>query len=453
MLDTADTIAAIASAREGALRGIVRVSGPDAVTCLARVFKPDEPLELEQLKTPIVLAGAVHTAPPIGLVPCDVYVWPDLRSYTRQPAFEIHTFGSLPILEAVLAALCQSGSRLAAPGEFTMRAFLAGRLDLTQAEAVLGVIDARGETELDIALHQLAGGLARPLHKLREQLLDVLAHLEAGLDFVEEDIEFITTRELEHQLAEIYDAIAAIVQQMTERVHAVGEPRVVLYGWPNVGKSSLFNALTGAPAAIVSDLAGTTRDYVTRRTSLNGREILLVDTAGIELNASDGVTAASQIVTRDQSQQASVGVLCLDASRPLNDWERHELADKSVVPRVVVLTKCDAELRSDFDGEGIRTSCWSKIGLRALRDAITARLEESDASSSWVASTAVRCQASLRNAALSLQQARSLAVNGQGDELIAAELRIALDDLGSVVGAVYTDDILDRIFSRFCIGK
>ncbi|HND54323.1 MAG TPA: 50S ribosome-binding GTPase, partial [Pirellulaceae bacterium] len=292
--DPSDTIAAIASAPGGSLRGVVRISGPDCLECVRALFRPtraksvdaaspsasfatlkrdsattrdtlrsdDEPSAAGPAR---VIAGLVALPAPWGELPVELYWWPGVRSYTRQPTAEFHTLGSPPLVGALLAAACRSGARLAEPGEFTLRAFLAGRLDLTQAEAVLGVIDARGRTELDVALRQLAGGLAQPLQRARSELLDLLARLEAGLDFVEEDIEFVTAAELDEACQAIERLLSDVAARMRTRETAGGELRVALRGWPNVGKSSLLNALAGRTAALVSGVPGTTRDYVAQR--------------------------------------------------------------------------------------------------------------------------------------------------------------------------------------------
>jgi tRNA modification GTPase len=381
----------------------------------------------------------------------------------------LHTFGSPPLLEAACRTLCEAGARPAEPGEFTLRAFLAGRIDLTQAEAVLGVIDARGQLELRAALAQLAGGLAAPLASLRESLLELLAHLEAGLDFVEVDIAFITAEELDSQLAAAEEKVRRVAAQMVGRSRSGDEPRVVLGGWPNVGKSSLLNALAGAEAAIVSDLPGTTRDYVGVRTRLDGLECRLIDTAGVDVSLGDethndgeagdkavaaAVARAAQSRTEQQAGDADLVLFCLDASRPLNDWERGELTASPNTARLCVLTKSDLPRRSDLHTEAISTSSRSGAGLDALRRAIRRELEISLASdAARVAATALRCRESLRLAAEGLARARDLACHELGEELVAAEVRAALNELGQVVGAVYTDDLLDRIFSRFCIGK
>ena len=450
--DIDDTICAIATAPGGALRGIVRISGPACLAAVGTVFQADDERDLASVRQPSTLAGCLRLPPPLGDVPCRLYLWPTESSYTRQPMAELHTLGSPPLLETALEAACQNGARLARPGEFTLRAFLAGRLDLTQAEAVLGVIDARGQAQLQTALAQLAGGLAGPLAALRERLLDLLAHLEAGLDFSEEDIEFISARRLGDELAAAEGQVSALAERMIAR-RAVGElPRVVLLGEPNAGKSSLFNALAGSTAAIVADEAGTTRDFVVCRLDLDGAACLLVDTAGIAA-AAEGVAAAAQAATGAQSEQADVTILCLDASRPPTAWELAAF-DHGTHSQIVVWTKIDAAVGPPGpSANAIATSSLTGAGLPQLRRAIAVAVQGAGAEAGVVASTASRCRESLDLAAAALARARELAAAGGSEELVAAELRSALDGLGQVVGAVYTEDVLDRVFSRFCIGK
>jgi tRNA modification GTPase len=479
-LDLDDTIVAIASAPSGALRGIVRLSGPASAACVGSVFRavtstgsdvfggqhrsitehqqlPKSP-ETLIVQSPSLLVGQLTLPGELGVVPARLYLWPNDRSYTRQPSAELHTIGSPPLLETVVESLCQAGARLARPGEFTLRAFLAGRLDLTQAEAVLGVIDARGQVQLDTALAQLAGGLASPLAALRERLLELLAHLEAGLDFVDEDIEFITTAELEAQLS----AAAHEVQRLADRVHwrrdTIELPRIVLVGPPNAGKSSLFNALAGADAAIVASTAGTTRDYVTYRMAAEGQEFLLVDTAGqSEINHADGghdapLVALSQAFTERQKRDADVAIVCRETHRnPVGAFRFAHAPYASDASTILVWTKCDVAA-PPADQPGLATSSANGAGIAELKRAIAARLCERSADT-VVGNTAARCGESLHLAAAALARARDLATTGTGDELVAAEVRMALDGLAQVAGAVYTDDVLDRVFSKFCIGK
>ncbi len=448
-----DTISAVASAWGSGLRGIVRISGPQTVDVLSRIFQCREG-NLSDHNLPTVVAGDIRMPAPFPSVPGDVYLWPTARSYTRQPSAEIHTIGSAPILDTIVEALCRAGARLAEAGEFTMRAFLAGRLDLTQAEAVLGVIDAQTQSDLDVALGQLAGGLRTPLNELREDLLDLLSHLEAGLDFVDEDIEFITVEYLTSQLQATLAKCRHIEWTMRQRSESTDYFRVVLMGAPNVGKSSLLNALAESNTAIVSDLAGTTRDYVSRPVEIHKLPCLLVDTAGVQGFPDGDLEKSAQTVTQEQSRQAHLQLFCLDATRPLNEWERTQIAATNDIDRIFVLTKCDAPRATDFRASAVATSSVDGHGLEQLRDAMRDRLlATATRSPASVSLTSARCRECLRTACENLESAVEAAMNQLGEELVAAELRSSLEHLGQVVGTVYTDDVLDRVFSRFCIGK
>lgn len=453
-----DTIAAIASAPGPAARGIVRLSGPDVLNILQQCFTAPR-ADWQQQRRAARTEGTLELDAPLGPVPCELYYWPGARSYTRQPTAELHLVGSPPIVEAALARVCRLGARLANPGEFTLRAFLAGRLDLTQAEAVLGVIDAASRRELDVALRQLAGGLATPLHRIREQLLDLVAHLEAGLDFVEEDIEFLAHDELLGQLAAAERELDELLAQLGHRAHREDVARITLRGLPNAGKSSLLNALAGTDTALVSDEAGTTRDYLTHSMTLDGLACQFIDTAGVESAAPlDEIQQAAQHAAHQQVQDAHLEVLCIDRSRPLADWEFEQLRRPPAATRLVVLTKVDLpagipESQHPLLAGAIETSARSGTGLQQLRSAIRRQFLSSDSAIGFLDSTSQRCRDSIDAARRRVAEARATAEHFHGEDLVAAELRLALDELGRTVGAVYTDDILDRIFSRFCIGK
>jgi tRNA modification GTPase len=486
---TDDTICAIATGSGGAARGIVRVSGPDAAAIAARVFEGATGESLETLRHASVLAGRVRfdLDGSVRPLPCDLILWPTNRSYTREPVAEFHTIGSPPVLKSLLAAVCRAGARIAEPGEFTLRAFLAGRIDLTQAEAVLGVIDARGADELSSALAQLAGGLARPLHQLREELLRLLADLEAGLDFVEEDIEFVSRSELLERIQAAGESLGDIARQMESRAVASDAAQIALIGPPNVGKSSLFNALvdrcgyhpeTAAQhRALVSPQRGTTRDYLTATISLDGVVCELVDTAGIDTTAhrqprksknndervdSTDIDAAAQAHTSECRQRATIRAYCIEAANvvALGEQADPRALAAGVDCDLIILTKSDL-MPSPCSGSlcchlpVAITSSRSGSGIDYLCETIRTQLTQGAAAQSGqvVAGTADRCRDSIRLAAHSLQSAADmLRING-GNELVAVDIRTALAELGKVVGAVYTDDLLDRIFSRFCIGK
>jgi len=452
-----DTIAAVASALGGAARGIIRISGPRALECLASIGGSTQSSPPTGPRGPSASAGTL-VLPEFGAsIPCDFFVWPCPRSYTREPTVELHLPGSPPVLDAALAAVCRSGARPAKPGEFTLRAFLAGRIDLTQAEAVLGAIDARDERELRTALKQMAGGLAGPLTKLRGDLLDLLAHLEAGLDFVEEDIEFISREELLGTIGAARDALLDLQRRMTARSDAAVLPAVALVGAPNVGKSTLFNALAGDAQALVSPQAGTTRDYLAAAIDCEGVAVELVDTAGLTPTALNAIDAAAQRGSREQAGAATLTLACFDRSRAPTAHEAEQLRGDDTA-RIVVWTKADLPPAASTPalvatGHAV-VALDDDASLRRLRTMIGQRLASlTGGSADVVATTAVRCRTSLAEAARQLDDAERTARERRGEELVAAALRAALNELGEIVGAIYTDDILDRIFSRFCIGK
>jgi tRNA modification GTPase len=466
-----DTIVAIASPPGGAARGIVRLSGPSRGGCLENCFRPDSPLQLTTLTRATVVPGILRLAGFASSAPCELYLWPGKRSYTGQPVAEVHTLGSPPVLEAVVQAACGGGARPAEPGEFTLRAFLAGRIDLTQAEAVLGVIDAAGAAELDAALKQLAGGLAVPLRRLRNDLLELLAHLEAGFDFADEDLPFITAEELLAQLDARSSQVDELARRLAFRGESAARARVALVGPPNVGKSSLFNALAGRQGAIVSEVPGTTRDYLIAQLDLDGVKCELVDTAGIDdapiRDETTAVAAAAQQMTHEQFRAAHVRVICVECGGARDGGGEQiregRVNDGNPTEEIVVLTKCDkyvglpslTPLSSQAERPCVLpTSAATGDGIADLKAAIRAAvLRLSGPQGEVVAGTAVRCGESLRLAAASLDRASAAVSAGIGEELIAAEVRVALNELGKVAGAVYTEDVLDRIFSRFCIGK
>ena len=444
-----DTIAAIASAAGGAPRGIVRVSGEGVADVLRRCFVA--PAFDPGVQRARVYSGHVCLKEPAIELPCRLYYWPTARSYTGQPSAELHTIGSPPLLEALLDAVRAAGARLARPGEFTLRGFLAGRIDLTQAEAVLGVIDATTDAELSTALNQLAGGLAAPLRVLRGTLLDLLADLEAGLDFVDEDIAFISRDELIARLGGAATEVRRVASQMRQRDASEGLPRVVLVGPPNAGKSSLFNALIGRRQAIVADAPGTTRDYLVATLDLDDLRCEVCDTAGIDASETSEVGRSAQAQRLDAVRRAEVELVCHDATRARVD-EVHGPSDSQVErARIRVWTKSD--LAHDAPSDGIATSVVTGQGLDGLRAALRASLQQLGPQAGGVRATAARCRGTLDEAAAALARAARLAEASQGEELVAAEVRVALQALGEVAGAVYTEDLLDRVFSRFCIGK
>lgn len=446
-LDPNDTIVAVSSPPGSSARGLVRISGPRAWAVALEGFEPAEPWPPP--RHPEARAGDLRVAGLRPTLPARLALWPGPRTYTGQDLAEVHMVGSPPLLNLYLAGCLARGARAAEPGEFTLRAFLSGRIDLTRAEAVLGVIEADRPARLDAALEQLAGGLSRPLLALRDRLLDLLAHLEADLDFADEpDVDPIARAALAAELDEAAARLAALARQLDERDRPEGYPRVVLIGPPNAGKSRLFNALAGEDRAIVSPRAGTTRDYLTALCDCDGLTVELVDTAGIEL-AADDVAALAQSHRARQAEHAELRLDCWPAA-----WgPRPEAEDDGEdSPTLRVATRCD-EPGGPLSPLEIATSAASGAGLDVLRAAIARSLRSARSETNAPAGTAARCRGSLLQAESALRSAAEALVSGGGDELVAFDVRLAAEELGKVVGAVVTDDILDRIFRRFCIGK
>jgi tRNA modification GTPase len=380
-------------------------------------------------------------------LPANIYVWPGPRTFTGQDLVELHIISSPPVVEFLIAQILNAGARAAQAGEFTLRAFLSGKLDLTQAEAVLGIIEAGNRDELKQALVQLAGGMARPLTDLRDDLINLLADVEAGLDFAEEDITFVGQTDLLNRLARGMAQVTLMQKQLQERSLGQRPFRVVIAGKPNAGKSSLFNALAGAGAALVSPVPGTTRDYLVKTLKIEDVTLELIDTAGWQ--ETNGTTAdQAQTLGRQQAEQADLVLLCLEAGQPIDEKATAVLAGKHFPAVIGVATKCDLASPAPHL---LATSAETHFGLDSLRN----RLAEKARSffRPGLAPSLSRCRHHVEALLEHLRRAHGIVLYQEPAEVLALELRGALDEIGEMVGTVYTDDLLDRIFSRFCIGK
>ena len=435
---------ALSSAPGPGARAVVRLSGPRAFAVAGGVFAPAAALELPQrgFHEGHVLLPGLHSP-----LPADLYAWPGPRTYTGQDLVELHTLSCPPLLDLLIAELLRHGARAAQPGEFTLRAFLAGKLDLTQAEAVLGIIEAGGRDELKQALAQLAGGMARPLQGLRDDLLNLLAEVEAGLDFAEEDLRFVEPTELLNRLARALAQVTLLQRQLTQRAVGHRPFRVVLAGRPNAGKSSLFNALAGTDAALVSAAPGTTRDYLVHVLKCGDVTIELVDTAGWQ-PANGSIEQQAQGLGREQAEQADLLLWCVEAGSAGHESESALPAPTGTPAVAEVITKCDL---GGFPLGVVATSAVTGEGLDQLRAFLAERARAHFRPG--LAPSLSRCRHHVEALLEHLRQAHGAVLEEEPAEVLALELRVALDELSEMVGAVYTDDLLDRIFSRFCIGK
>lgn len=462
MMNPDETIAAQATAPGGGLRGIVRISGKDCDKALERLFARSPKSFIESGSAGIVSTDVFPWGPETP-VPAKIYYWPQGLGFTREKSIELHTVGSQPLIDALLRLICTSGfARMAEPGEFTFRAFLSGRIDLVQAEAILGVIEASDPGSLDTALSQLAGGIGAPFARLKERLFETLCHLEAGFDFAEEEIEFLSNDDLRNVIAESLARIETTLRQMESRADSSQIPRIALVGRPNAGKSSLFNTLGGKSKAIVSAVPGTTRDYLECELENAGLRFRLIDTAGREeAEPGESPEKAAKIMAELAAETADIVIFCLESAREtLAPWEE---AVVSAASGHIIKLKTKADLFKEnstggFWDEFLPVSSETGSGIDDLKKIIGEKLivlGGNDGGGSAVRATSVRCYGSLVNAKAALVRAAELLEYERfaDQSLIASEIRRALEQIGLVLGTVHTDDILDAVFSRFCIGK
>lgn len=444
-----DIIIAPATPTGPGARAILRMTGDGAFQLLSSLLASSVK-RLTALK-PGRYDAQVRLPDFYSLLPVHLQLWAAPKTYTGQDLVEIHLISSPPLVQALLDHLLECGARMAQPGEFTLRAFLAGKLDLTQAEAVLALTTSQDTEELRIALAQLAGGLARPLDQLREELLVLLAEVEAGLDFAEEDLTLISQETLAERLESASDALLNVRHHLLDRGQTRSALRVALVGPPNAGKSSLFNTLLGKSVALVSPEAGTTRDYLTGELLIQGVVIELTDTAGRD-TARDVIGTQAQANRRQQLIHADLALFCFEANQGLSPEDEAILHSLPAQRVMQVATKSDQLDAAFSHPNAILTSTLTGAGLATLRFSLAERARAA-LRPAILAPSLSRCQGHIDRALERLDQAHEWTQRGQRMELVAAELRSALDEVGAMVGAVYTDDLLDRVFSQFCIGK
>lgn len=459
-----DTIVASASPPGEAARGIVRLSGPESFAILASIFRPTgEGKGASHLLRPSpysVLSGEVLPPGWQAGIPALAYLMPGPRSYTREDVAEVHLTGSPPVVAAVLEACLEHGARLAQPGEFTRRALLAGRIDLAQAEAVLKLVDAQDEAAARAAAAELTGSLGRRLDALAHRLFSLLTRVEAAIDFSQEDIELIDPAEVAETVAEARNELQSLLES-ARGTPLRALPTVLLFGRANAGKSSLFNRLLGRPAALVTPVAGTTRDAVEAVLPLGDLRARLLDGAG-QQDDLRGLDARAAERTRRLLSEADLICHLIDSSRPLSEEDRRLSALSAGRPRLWVLSKSDLPSRVTPEalapltgGEPtLRVSAVTGEGVEELRQAVRSSLLEgrTEAGASGYRLN-LRQRQALARAARALQAAQRGLEDDLGEEFVAADLWEALDALGEVTGRRTTEDLLDAIFSRFCIGK
>jgi tRNA modification GTPase len=459
MLDK--TIAAIATAPGEAGIGIVRISGDKAIEILKKVFKPKKNIDIYDIPSRVIVYG--HAVDRNGKVLDEVLaiIMRKPYSYTTEDVVEVQCHGGIVPVRRIMEDVLRNGADIAEPGEFTKRAFLNGRIDLAQAEAVIDVITSKTETGLNAALNQLEGELSKELRDIMDKLLSMLAHIEASIDFPEHDVEEITVNSIKKMLIEAKTSIKALAESFGDGKIVRDGLSTAIVGSPNVGKSSLLNVLLKENRAIVTEVPGTTRDIIEEYLNIGGVLIKLIDTAGIR-ETEDIVERIGVERTKGAIKNSDLVILVMDASCELlpEDNEIIKLIRSKKV--IAVLNKIDLGLNIDkkyltgLFGEDniIEISVKKKDGIDKLEERIKGLVFKGKVSinkNSMV--TSIRHKNLIDRAIESMERALSSIEEGIPVDLISVDIREAWSNLGAITGDTVEEDIMKEIFSKFCIGK
>lgn len=459
---TNDTIAAIATPPGAGGIGIIRVSGPDALEIMKKIFKPIR--ARASFQSHVLYHGLLVSRQGVVLDEALGVYMRAPRTYTREDVVEFQSHGSYLVLQAVLGEIFAAGARPADPGEFTKRAFLAGRIDLTRAEAVIDLLRAGTDGGLQLAVGQLQGKLQQEIEAVRDGLVRILAIIEVAIDFPEDDVEILARDELSGRLRQEVEQPLTRLLAMADQGALIREGvKAVIAGRPNVGKSSLLNALLREDRALVTALPGTTRDTIEEVIAIGSIPVRLVDTAGIR-DGADLIEELGIDRARRKMAEADVVLFMLDAAEGFTEVDRRLYDSIDNEKRIVVINKVDkagagkiANLEETFRRDGalvVKISARELLGLEDLQDAMYHKIV-GDESLQELASCApnVRHRSCLEKALASTRRLLGALEDGLPADLAAVELQAALDDLGDIVGLTTADDVLDRIFAEFCIGK
>ncbi|GLI58271.1 tRNA modification GTPase MnmE [Propionigenium maris DSM 9537] len=453
-----DTIAAISTPRgEGGI-GIVRMSGDEALAILGKIFKPVSGKNIEDLRNFSINYGHIYDGDTL-IDEVMVSIMKGPKTYTKEDIVEINCHGGYLITEKTLELVLKSGARIAEQGEFTRRAFLNGRLDLTQAEAVMDLIHGKTDTSISLSLNQLRGDLKKQILHLKKLILDVAAHINVVLDYPEEGIDDPLPENLVDNLKEVLDTSNVLISSYDKGKMIKEGVKTAIVGKPNVGKSSLLNSILREERAIVTHIAGTTRDMIEEVVNLKGIPLVLVDTAGIR-KTEDLVENIGVEKSKEMIDKADLILFVVDGSRELSD-EDIKIHDQINADKVIgIMNKIDIEKKLDTSkltkvGKWIEISAKENLGIDDMEDEIyrfvvSGQVEDS---SQKLIITNVRHKSALEKTNDAVRNIFETIDMGLPMDLIAVDLKEATDALGEVTGEISTEDLLDHVFSNFCVGK
>ena len=445
-----DTIVAISTALgEGAI-SIIRVSGDDAIKIVNNIFKGKD---LDNVESHTINYGhIVYKDEIIDEVLVSVMKAP--KTYTKEDVIEINTHGSVAVVNKIMEILLLSGCRLAEPGEFTKRAFLNGRIDLTEAEGVMDLINSETELTRKMAVNELSGKVSKLITDLREKIVALISNIEVNIDYPEyEDIEVVTIDRIKTEVKEMKEELTNILKLSEDGKILKDGIKTVILGKPNVGKSSLLNALLEEDKAIVTDVKGTTRDIVEGSIIVGGVKLNLIDTAGVR-KSSDVVEKIGIEKSLSLIEEAELILLVLDSSEELTEEDKFLLDKTKDKKRIVIMNKDDLKNNNKYNEDVIRISAKTNQGIDLVKEKIK-ELFNANAflNKNLTYFTNVRQITLLKQAIESLNDAYQGVLNNSEIDMIEIDLKLAWERLGDIIGANYTEELIDNLFSRFCLGK
>jgi tRNA modification GTPase len=458
-IESEDTIVAISTPPGRGGIGIVRLSGPAARSIAEPLLKLRHPLAPAHARFAEIIdnTGETSLTVPSPVLDEAVVTWfQKPHSYTSEDIVEIAAHGSPVLLDHLLRQCLAAGARLAEPGEFTQRAFLSGRLDLTQAEAVHDLIESTTLHQARIAAQQLGGSLSRQITPIKQQLIALIASLEAGIDFAEDDIDLLPTHEITAQIQAVQTPLTDLESTFTYGRIVRDGFSLAIVGRPNAGKSSLFNRLIQRDRAIVTATPGTTRDLITERVSLAGIPVELIDTAGLRESLSEAESLGIA-KSREAMAEADIVLLVLDATTPLHEEDEAAIASLTARHFLIVINKKDlvpsTSLSKQHPHRALETSALTGAGIPELRQAILSLLTREAPAPERALVTNLRQQQAVSAALTALGRALQATAASIPHEMILLDLYEGLHSLDVLTGTTTSDDILNLIFSKFCIGK
>ena len=445
-----DTIVAISTALgEGAI-SIIRVSGDDAIKIINPLF---DGKDLEKASSHTINYGhIVYNGEIIDEVLLSIMKAP--KTYTKEDVIEINTHGSIAVVNKIMEILLLEGCRLAEPGEFTKRSFLNGRIDLTESEGVMDLINSETELTRKMAINELSGNVSRLIEDTREDIISLISNIEVNIDYPEyEDIEVVTINKIREKVREIKEKLLKTLKLSEDGKILKDGIKTVILGKPNVGKSSLLNALLEEEKAIVTDVKGTTRDIVEGSILVGGVKLNLIDTAGVR-KSDDIVEKIGIEKSLNLIDEAELVLLILDASCPLSEEDEYLLEKTKDKKRIIIMNKIDLKLNNSYMDDVIKISAKNNEGIEDIKDAIKELFNVGTfMSKNLTFFTNVRQISLLKSAIKSLEDVEQGIKEEREIDMIEIDLKLVWEKLGDIIGANYTEELIDNLFSRFCLGK